>query len=124
MLRRSPARAAVGAVFRKFDRDRYWQHAWVLMPNHAHLLFSIKDGILLSDLLKAWKGTSSRAAGLVLDRGRSGDTFWQKDYFDRLIRDGTHFQNCARYIQRNPEKARLSRDDYTLYLSAEMRAML
>ena len=117
-------RAAVTEVFTKFDRDRYWQHAWVLMPNHAHLLVSLKEGIALPDLLKAWKGTSSRAAGLVLGRRATRDAFWQKDYFDRLVRDEVHFGNCARYIRRNPAKAKLRDGEYTLHLSEEVRAIL
>ena len=124
LLRRADVRAAVAEVLTKFDRDRYWQHAWVLMPNHAHLLFSMKKGVELPGLLKAWKGASSRAAGIVLERRMTGDAFWQKDYFDRLVRDAEHFGNCVRYIRRNPMKANLRESDYTLYLSEEVRATL
>ena len=124
LLRRAGVRAAVQAVFVKFDRDRYWHHAWVLMPNHAHLLFSMKEGTALPVLLKAWKGASSRAAGRVLGRRMSDEAFWQKDYFDRLVRDREHFWNCARYILRNAAKARLRTDEYTLYISDEVRALL
>ena len=124
LLRRTDVRAAVAEVLTKFDRDRYWQHAWVLMPNHAHLLFSMKPGVGLSELLKAWKGASSRAAGVVLGRGMSKPAFWQKDYFDRLVRDAAHFGNCVRYIHRNPAKAKLREGEYTLALSEEVRAGL
>ena len=54
----------------------------------------------------------------------SDEAFWQKDYFDRLVRDREHFWNCARYILRNPAKASLRTDEYTLYLSDEVRALL
>jgi REP element-mobilizing transposase RayT len=124
LLRRADVRAAVAAVLAKFDGDRYWQHAWVLMPNHAHVFFSMKEGRTLPELLKAWKGASSRAAGLVLGRRMSDDAFWQKDYFDRLARDAEHFWNCARYIRRNPMKAKLRERESTLYLSEEVRAVL
>ena len=124
LLRRAGVRAAVAAVLTKFDRDRYWLHAWVLMPNHAHVLVSLKEGIVLAELLKAWKGTSSRAAGLVLGRRMTGGAFWQKDYFDRLARDTEHFWNCARYIRHNPGKAKLREGGYTLYLSEDVRRTL
>ena len=52
------------------------------------------------------------------------DAFWQKDYFDRLIRDSTHFWNCARYIQRNPAKANLREGEYSLFISDEVDAKL
>jgi len=117
LLRRPDVRAAVTGVFVKFDRDRYWLHAWALMPNHAHLLFSVAQGVVLPTLLKAWKGTSSRAAGLVIRRRMSADAFWQKDYFDRMIRDGSHFWNFARHIRQNPLKSRLPENEHSLYLS-------
>jgi putative transposase len=66
LLRQQDVREAVEDVFTKFDGERYQHHAWVLMPNHAHLLFTMSEGIELSKLLKAWKGASSRAVGLVL----------------------------------------------------------
>ena len=124
LLRRADVRAAVAAVFTKFDRDRYWHHAWALMPNHAHLLFSMHESVTLPELLKAWKGASSRAAGRVLERRMSDEAFWQKDYFDRLVRDAEHFWNCARYIFRNPAKGKLRANEFTRYLSDEVRAVL
>ena len=124
LLRRTDVRMAVEAVFTKFDHERYWHHAWVLMPNHVHLLFSTKEDVELSELIQAWKGTSSRAAGRVLGRRMSDEPFWQKDYFDRLVRDEDHFWNCARYIRRNPLKAKLPEGDYTLFLSDEVRKAL
>jgi len=45
---------------------------------------------------------------------RSGP-LWQRDYFDRLVRDEKHFANCVRYIRRNPEKAHLGKGQYLLY---------
>jgi putative transposase len=122
LLRRGDVRAAVGSILTRFHGERYWQHAWVLMPNHAHLLFSVREGIELPELLKVWKGASSRAARQALGRTMAGSEFWQKDYFDRLIRDWDHFWNCARYIWRNPGKGRLRANEYALHLSEEVRA--
>ena len=124
LLHRADVRAAVAGVLTKFDHDRYWHHAWVLMPNHVHLLFSMKEGIALPDLLKAWKGVSSRTARQVLGLRATDAAFWQKDYFDRLVRDAGHFANCARYILRNPVKAKLRAHEYTLHLSEETHALL
>ena len=122
LLRRPEVRAAVAEVLTKFDRDRYWHHAWVLMPNHAHVLFSLKEGLVLSEQIKSWKGVSSRAAGIVLRRTMTDPAFWQKDYFDRVVRDQQHFWNCARYVRRNPAKLRAG--DYTLWLSDEVQQVL
>lgn len=47
-----------------------------------------------------------------------------KDYFDRLVRDADHFWRCTRYIRRNPAKARLAPDDYTLFEAPFVREQL
>lgn len=71
-------------------------HAWVIMPNHVHLLFTAHEP--LERLMKSWKGVSSSKIG----RG----SIWQKGYRDTMIRDGEHFANVVRYIRRNPAKLR------------------
>lgn len=124
LLRRPELREAVARVFTLFDHDRYWHHAWVVMPNHAHLLVTLKEGVVLSKQMNAWKGVSSRAVGKLLGRRMSEEAFWQKDYFDRLIRDSAHFWNCARYIRNNPEKAKLRPHEFTLHLSDHVRETL
>jgi REP element-mobilizing transposase RayT len=80
-------------------------HAWVIMPNHVHLLFAPKYP--LKKLLQSWKGVSARNLG----RG----SIWQKNYRDTLIRDQDHFENAVRYIRRNP--AKLPRGSFTLWQS-------
>ena len=39
--------------------------------------------------------------------GREGD-FWQPEYYDHLIRDGSEMAATIRYIQNNPIKAKLT----------------
>jgi hypothetical protein len=48
---------------------------------------------------------------------------WQRDYFDRLVRDQQHLANCVRYIRRNPVKAKLSKEDYILSESELAKAL-
>jgi REP element-mobilizing transposase RayT len=86
----------------------------VVMPNHLHALVSLndsRDGVL-ARLVQQIKGGSARRINLL--RGTSGP-FWSKDYFDRLIRDHAHFENCARYIRSNPVKAQLRPGEFLLY---------
>ena len=82
---------------------RVEHHAWVIMPNHLHLVFTPR--IPLETLMKAWKGTSARRIGQ--------GSIWQKNYRDTLIRDGGHFANAVRYIRRNP--AKLPEGTFTLW---------
>jgi REP element-mobilizing transposase RayT len=84
---------------------RVHHHAWVIMPNHLHLLFTGLTN--LENLIKTWKGVSSRKIG----QGR----IWQKGYRDTMIRDADHFANAVRYIRRNPSKLRP--EHFTLWQS-------
>lgn len=87
-----------------FDGVRYRLHAWVVMPNHVHALFTPAVGWNLSDIVGSWKSFTSKEANKLL--GRTG-RFWQEDYFDRFIRDEEHFGTVVNYIEANPVKARL-----------------
>jgi REP element-mobilizing transposase RayT len=87
-----------------FDGERYRLSAWVVMPNHVHLLLTPQDGWPLSRIMKDMKSFTSREANKLL--GRRGQ-FWMEDYFDRYVRDAKHFANAIAYIENNPVKAGL-----------------
>ena len=107
---KKPANAKiVGDAFQHFDHDRYLIHAWVIMPNHVHLLLSLKENIPLESIVTSWKRFTSRSIG--------EGPLWQHDYFDRLIRDWDHFLNVARCICNNPKKAKLPERTYLLHLA-------
>ena len=78
--------------------------AWVIMPNHVHLLLRPNRGISLSTIMKSIKSVSAHKINKLL--GRSGPV-WQPDYFDRYIRDEKHHAKAIRYIEKNPVKAGL-----------------
>lgn len=48
--------------------------------------------------------------------------FWQPDYFDRLIRNGEHFDAVMSYIRRNPTMARLREGEYLYWEKLGMKA--
>ena len=91
--------------FHHFNEQRYRLLSYIIMPNHAHVLFTLNGGESLPDALQGWKGVSSRLihkAGLC-----ELNPFWQPDYFDRLIRSPEHFDTVRAYIRENPAKAGL-----------------
>ena len=101
-LLRDPVNAGIVAnALRFFGHDRYLMHAWVVMPNHVHALFSLAADSLLEKQVSSWKRFSAKEIHRLA--GGSGP-IWQEDYFDRMIRDGEHFRNVARYISKNPAK--------------------
>lgn len=87
-----------------FDGERYDLHAWVVMPNHVHALFTPGVGVRLERIVHSWKSFTAKQANRIL--GRSGP-FWQREFHDRFIRDHAHFRNVWHYIEENPVVAGL-----------------
>ena len=87
-----------------FDGQRYHLLAWVIMPNHVHVLIKIIERHPLRKIIQSWKSFTAHQANEILNRnGR----FWFPEYFDRFIRDEQHFKNVIHYIHENPVKAGL-----------------
>ena len=97
------ARMVIAALL-YFDGKRYRMIAWVIMPNHVHVLIEILEGYSLGTIVHSWKSYTAKEANRIL--GRTG-RFWFREYFDRYIRDERHFENAVQYIHNNPVKAGL-----------------
>ena len=82
-------------------------HAWVVMPNHVHLL--IAPLAPMAAITKAIKGATARQANRLL--GRTGKYFWQDESFDHWIRDEGKFGKVKKYIERNPVAAGLVKEE-------------
>jgi putative DNA methylase len=106
VLARPEAGAIVQGALLHFDSKRYCVHAWCVMPNHVHVLFTPEPGISLSSIVHSWKSFTAKAINGAL--GRSGRIWWE-EYFDRAIRDGDHFERARFYIEDNPVQAGLCR---------------
>ena len=105
-LNRAGVAALVEAELLAGHRRKYALQAWVIMPNHLHLIVDIWQ-TPLSKLVKQWKGATAVAANRAL--GRRGQ-FWQEDYWDTLIKDAKHLAQAIRYVENNPTKAGLGLD--------------
>jgi putative transposase len=73
-------------------------YAYVLMPEHVHLLVNEPPRIVLAQFLKAFKQTTSRKL-----RGPR-EKFWQDRYYDRNVYGEKSRSEVIRYIHRNPLK--------------------
>ena len=89
-----------------FEGQRYALHAWCVMPNHVHTLFTPEAGFSMSAITHSWKSFTANQCNKLL--GRTG-SFWQKEPFDRYIRNERHYHNALAYIEDNPVKAGLCR---------------
>ena len=85
---------------------RYGLRAWVVMPNHVHVLFKVGT-VSMAETVGAWKKHTGRLANKLL--GKQG-AFWAEDYFDTYMRDVEHERKTVRYIESNPTKAKLVLD--------------
>lgn len=90
----------VAEALQFFEGERSIMFSFVVMPNHVHALFALHPEHELGKVVQSWKRYSSRKINQRLDRC---GPLWQKDYFDRLVRDRDHFSRCVRYIRRNSE---------------------
>jgi REP element-mobilizing transposase RayT len=86
-------------------------HAVVIMPTHAHLLFTPLrngDGWLFSlpQVMRLIKGRSAHLINRVLDRH---GPVWQEESFDHVLRSNESMSEKADYICKNPVRARLVR---------------
>ncbi|MES2595571.1 MAG: glycosyltransferase [Verrucomicrobiota bacterium] len=105
VLQSPEVRQALEEVLHHSDGEVYDLLSYVIMPNHVHVLFRLHAGEALEELMKAWKGASSRKIGAVLgEKGR----YWQEGYRDRMIRGPEHLGFVLGYIQRNPKEAKLT----------------
>lgn len=104
-LKREDVARSVMSVLQELSLTVLTLHAWVIMPNHMHVLMTPDPNLSLGVVINRLKGPAARRANVIL--GRTG-TFWARDYFDRYIRADRHFNRCLDYINYNPVRAGLS----------------
>lgn len=85
-------------------RGFYELYAWVIMPNHVHLL--ILPLVAMPVITRWLKGSTAREANRIL--GRTGYPFWRAESYDHYVRNQREFVRIAKYIESNPISAGLA----------------
>ena len=102
-----PPAARTIALEHIVKETRYVLHCCAVMPDHAHLLFTIRENeghdYPLADIMHGIRGASAHRINKLL--GRSG-AVWQEEFYDRLLRYG-QFEKAVNYICWNPVRAEL-----------------
>ncbi len=98
----------------KFDQQRYIVSAFVVMPNHVHILAAFEKPGMIAKQGSDWRRFFAKEINQIL--GRTGH-LWQQDQFDHLVRSEASFDNIRKYIIDNPAQAKLRSGDYRLYVS-------
>ena len=88
-----------GAIHHREQALRHYVlHAYVVMPNHVHLL--ITPLLEVSKVMQSLKRFTAREGNRTLNL--TGQPFWQDESYDRLVRNQTEFERIAQYIEMNP----------------------
>ena len=125
-----------------YHGKRYDLIAYVVMPNHVHVLIKTYEEWSLGKIVWAWKSLVTkyvnsnvdfkirflnsmeqfRANGFQIKPSSNMQKYikaesniksfsiWQREYWDRFIRDESHFEKAVEYIQENPVKAGLTKN--------------
>lgn len=112
VLRGPDIAAMTQQALKHFDGLRYSLLAWVIMPNHVHVLFRPAEGQAVSKIVASWKKFTARR---ILDAADAATPLlgavprpvWHREYWDRFIRNEKHFRTVVEYIHNNPVKAGL-----------------
>ncbi|KEX92510.1 transposase [Pseudomonas putida] len=106
-------RLVVDALKKAQEEELVLSLAWVVMPDHLHWLFELKNNTLTCIMAR----TKSRIT-LALNRSLERDgSLWQHGFHDRAIRRDEDVPAVARYIVANPLRAGLVEKigDYPLW---------
>lgn len=107
VLRDPRAAECVIGNWRHLDGQRYDLVAWVVMPTHVHVMIRPLEGQGIGRIVQSWKSYTGKRLRAIFPHVCVDGQFWMREYWDRFIRDETHFHNAVAYIHQNPVKAGL-----------------
>jgi len=93
------ARLFLKTIYRYRREGRYLLHAFVLMPDHIHLLLTPAVDVTVERAVQLIKGGYSHALGTLVERNSE---VWQRGFTDHRIRDAQDFVHHQNYIHQNP----------------------
>ncbi|HHT9145802.1 MAG: transposase [Candidatus Brocadiaceae bacterium] len=111
----------VADAIRLHDKKEFDLLAYCIMPNHVHLVFTVRHDYIpsvraearatsttshyiMTDILRLIKGATAREANKILNRTGA---FWQHESYDRVVRDEKELNRIIWYTINNPVKAGL-----------------
>ena len=86
------------------DRGFYKLHAFVLMPDHLHVLLTPGETATVEKAMQMVKGGSAHRIGL--ERPQKFP-IWHAGFHDRWMRDAEEYRGSKKYIEQNPVEAKL-----------------
>jgi len=95
---------AVEAILSGRAEDRYWLHAFVVMPDHFHLFLTQRD----HELDKVMNWLLRRISFPARKRGE--EISWLQGYHDHRLREHETVSGMISYVERNPVEANIRQD--------------
>lgn len=78
--------------------------AYVIMPDHLHLIIVPSDKTSLPDIMRRLKSFTAKTIG---ERFNSQGGIWQERYYERAMRRASDLEKAIEYIHNNPVAAQL-----------------
>jgi len=90
--------------------------AFAIMPNHVHGILFIRAGLKpaptnkpITEIIRAFKTFSARKINQL--RNTPGSSVWQRNFYEHVIRDDLSLQRIREYIETNPQRWALDREN-------------
>lgn len=102
------------------EADNFTLFAFVLMPNHFHLIIQTPESNIDRVMYKLMK----QSARKILSRAGLIDSLWGKRYHWSVVSNNNYYQNVYKYVLRNPVQAKLVNSylDYPYSLHPHMES--
>lgn len=99
--------------------------AFVIMPNHLHAIVKIREstgrvhakGLERHSLPSLIAGFKSSVTKVARTRGLVEKSFWQRGYYEHIIRGGEELLRIREYILANPSRWSTDRDNLERLIS-------
>jgi len=99
---------------------RHYPHVelgdFVIMPNHMHGLVFIRAGLKpaptnqqITEIVRAFKTFSAKRINQL--RHTPGSSVWQRNFYEHVIRDDRSLKRIREYIDTNPQRWTLDREN-------------
>ncbi len=98
-----------------FNKVRYCLWEFTVSANHVHILIEPYQGYTLADLLHSIKSFTAKEINKTT--GREGH-FWQKEYFDHIVRNEDQLIKFVKYIRRHEYNVETSSRRYIVEMAS------
>ena len=89
----------IGSLKWMRDNGRIWLLGYVIMDDHFHFIYMLREGYTMPQTMNSLKRHTSREINKLRD---VEGALWQAGYHDHAIRDSVDFWNHFRYTHNNP----------------------